>query len=599
MNKCLKETFQVIRLEGGNIVLFELIYRMISLPIYLQLLDRAVHFSLDRAGYSYITNENIVDYLAKPWTFICLAGLMAAAFILLMIEAAGLSGAFQAAAYHRKLSALLIFEAGLVQLKEEVEKRNWKLFLMVFIQYLLFNMFFLYRLFSHMRPVSFIMKELFGSVPGRYGMLLFIAGCVVLCWGGIFTVQGCMIEQKSFDASYEKSRQLVKGRLKLTALPAAVYIGIIGTVSLLYVLVMTGAAFLVMALQTEGVTGALFIEARNKVEPLFLIAGSICMSIGIYGVTTVMYYQLNSSLDQRKHWDFSFGLQESFKKRKLVLALFMAGGISVFLTYDAVRNGIGIGADVLEEISVTAHRGSSERAPENTMAAVEAAVEDMADFVEIDVQMTADGYIVLSHDKNLKRTAGEALRIQNLTWEQVKQLDVGRWFSPEYEGEKIPDLPQVMDYAKGKINLNIEIKNEGAKSSLPEKVAELIQEFDMYEQCIVTSTSLTYLERIKEADPNIITGYIISAAFGNYYSNEALDLISIRSSFVNHKLVSQVHEAGKGIHVWTVNTRNEIDRMKLLGVDNVITDKPQLAKEIIYAGDSLDSVTDCLKVLLR
>ena len=161
MNKCLKETFQVIRLEGGNIVLFELIYRMISLPIYLQLLDRAVHFSLDRAGYSYITNENIVDYLAKPWTFICLAGLMAAAFILLMIEAAGLSGAFQAAAYHRKLSALLIFEAGLVQLKEEAEKRNWKLFLMVFIQYFLFNMFFLYRLFSHMRPVSFIMKELF------------------------------------------------------------------------------------------------------------------------------------------------------------------------------------------------------------------------------------------------------------------------------------------------------------------------------------------------------------------------------------------------------------------------------------------------------
>ena len=94
----------------------------------------------------------------------------------------------------------------------------------------------------------------------------------------------------------------------------------------------------------------------------------------------------------------------------------------------------------------------------------------------------------------------------------------------------------------------------------------------MEDQCVITSVKLGYLERVKEMAPELRTGYILAAAYGTYYDNEYIDFISIRSSFVGRKLVEAAHEKGKAVHVWTVNSKTEIEQMKLLGVDNIITD---------------------------
>lgn len=95
------------------------------------------------------------------------------------------------------------------------------------------------------------------------------------------------------------------------------------------------------------------------------------------------------------------------------------------------------------------------------------------------MQETADGVIVLCHDTSLKRVAGVNKKVSDLTLEQIKKLDVGSWFSSEYQGEQIPTLEEVMEYAKGKIDLNIEIKNLGNSSGLPEKVIELVEKHEM------------------------------------------------------------------------------------------------------------------------
>ena len=156
-----------------------------------------------------------------------------------------------------------------------------------------------------------------------------------------------------------------------------------------------------------------------------------------------------------------------------------------------------------------------------------------------------------------------------------------------------------MGYAKGRIQLNIELKNEGTDTDLPEAVAEMIREYDMTEQCVVTSLNLNYLKRIKAVNPDILTGYIISAAYGNFYSEEEVDFISIRSSLVDSRMLDRVHEYGKTVHVWTVNSKAELERMKLLRVDNIITDVPVLAKEVIYGDIDEGSVLDYMKLLLR
>lgn len=238
-------------------------------------------------------------------------------------------------------------------------------------------------------------------------------------------------------------------------------------------------------------------------------------------------------------------------------------------------------------------------APENTLAAVEAAIEEMADYVELDVQMTKDGVMVLSHDATLKRVAGVNRTIASLTWEELQDLDVGSWFSPEFAGERIPRLEEILEFCRGKINLNIEIKNVGKDSPMPEEVARMIRERGMETQCVVTSTSLGYLERIKLLVPEIRTGYILSAAYGDFYFNEKADFISIRASFVNRQVVERAHEKGMGVHAWTVNAKSEMERMRVMGVDNLITDYPVLAREIVYREEATETLLEYLQMVLR
>ena len=155
-------------------------------------------------------------------------------------------------------------------------------------------------------------------------------------------------------------------------------------------------------------------------------------------------------------------------------------------------NGVSPDWSVLGQTEITAHRGSSKMAPENTMAALEAAMEEMADYSEIDVQTTADGIVVLCHDLNLKRVAGVDRTLGSMTYSQLEQLDVGSHFSPEFNGERIPALREVLEACKGRMKLNIELKNIGNDTSLPEQVAALVKEYDMEDQCVITSVTVSY-----------------------------------------------------------------------------------------------------------
>ena len=147
--------------------------------------------------------------------------------------------------------------------------------------------------------------------------------------------------------------------------------------------------------------------------------------------------------------------------------------------------------------------------------------------------------------------------------------------------------------------MNIELKSLGDGSDLPERVAALVEENDMLEQCVITSTSLKYLRRVKEANPEIRTGYIVSAAYGDYYKEEYVDFISMLSTSLSARLVDAVHGEGKAVHAWTVNSKPELRRMRQLGVDNVITDYPVYAREVLYEMDEGTEFLEKLLMMLR
>ena len=109
----------------------------------------------------------------------------------------------------------------------------------------------------------------------------------------------------------------------------------------------------------------------------------------------------------------------------------------------------------------------------------------------------------------------------------------------------------------------------------------------------------SHVERVKLLDPKLRTGQILSAAYGDFYFEEKADFISIRASFVNRQMVERAHARGMTVHAWTVNSKSEMERLRLMEVDNLITDYPVLAREIIYREEATETLLEYLQMVFR
>lgn len=233
------------------------------------------------------------------------------------------------------------------------------------------------------------------------------------------------------------------------------------------------------------------------------------------------------------------------------------------------------------DIQITAHRGDSSRAPENTLPAIESAIACRADFVEVDVQETKDGVLVLLHDGSVKRTSDDTGTLHDLTYEELLSMDFGSWFSEEFQDVKIPTLKQALEVCRGRIRMNIELKSGTESDTLTDRALELIEETGMEEQVVISSVSYQYLKEVKEKNPRIPTGYILSSDGSDYYDDDNIDFFSICSGHIDARGADRIHAAGKALHIWTINTANKMKAARDLGADNIITDCPSLAERVL------------------
>ena len=600
MKTMTRETLQVLKFNQLNALLFEVLYRLLTAPLYLLLLSRGLRWALKMAGYSYLTAGNIGFFLLKPGTLLMIFIAVVIGTVFLALETGCLLTLFQGAAYCRKLDVAEIFFGGFQKLIDEIRKKNWKLGLLILANYGIANLYLIYRILTHVKPMNFVLSELFKQRWGWMAVLAAVFLLLLVVVPGLYTFHACMIEQKNFRDGYHRSRCLIRGHMTRTVLLFVGYYGfMIVLMHLIYLFCVVVAAVGTVLFTDNSLALAVLPEVCDRIELVLIFVTGVLLSLGNFAALGVQYHQYDNRLSREPRWDFSYPARKSVKGRIFAIAIGAAAAVSLIFLFDVAKNGSAITDDILTTVQITAHRGSSKEAPENTMAAMVKAAEDLADLVEIDVQETKDGVVVLGHDSNLRRVAGVNRAISSYTYEELQELDVGKWFSPDFEGEKIPALADVMEFCKGRVNMNIEIKNLGKDSLLPDKVVDMIREHQMEEQCVVTSTRLSYLTRIKELAPDIRTGYIISAAYGDYYSSDSIDFISIRSSFVSGNLVEAAHEKGKAIHAWTVNTKSEMERMKMLGVDNIITDYPVLAREIVYRKEATETILEYLRLVLK
>ena len=232
------------------------------------------------------------------------------------------------------------------------------------------------------------------------------------------------------------------------------------------------------------------------------------------------------------------------------------------------------------------------------MSAFEGAKKLGTDWIELDVQQTKDGKIIVIHDTNFKRTTGVDKNTWELTSDEVKELDAGSWFDEKYKGAKIPFLEEVIEFAKiNNIRLNIELKPTGYETNFEKNVVDIINKTNFKDRCVVTSLVYDVLENVKEYDKDIQTVYVMGLAYGDITALKAANHFSIEASSISKNLVSRIHKEGKQIYAWTVNTEESIQKMVDLNVDNIITDNIELAKDIIYASKTSNVLNEYIKRL--
>jgi len=228
-----------------------------------------------------------------------------------------------------------------------------------------------------------------------------------------------------------------------------------------------------------------------------------------------------------------------------------------------------------DKVTITAHRGASGHAPENTVASVMAAASMKIPFAEIDIQETADGEIILLHDGSLKRTTGFDKNIWEASYAEVKKLDAGSWYSDKFKGEPVPLFSSLLDSIKGKIGLNIELKTNGHEKKLADRAVKILKDKKAEHSCYFTSFDYLQIKRVKEIDPTIKTGLIFGGLPENLDVFKAdCDILSVNNKLVDEDFVKKAKANNKEIHVWTVDDEKEMKRLIDLGVTSIITNYP-------------------------
>jgi len=233
-----------------------------------------------------------------------------------------------------------------------------------------------------------------------------------------------------------------------------------------------------------------------------------------------------------------------------------------------------------QPVLVIAHRGSSAAAPENTLAAFRLAVEQGADFVELDVQESADGEVLVVHDSDLMKVGGAAMKIWETDAATLRTVDIGSRAGPQFSGERVPTLAEALSVCKGRTRVIVELKSYGHDERLEERVAAIVEAAGMEGDCIFMSLDRAMVRKMKRLRPSWRSGLLVAKGLGDLTVLGA-DFLAVEARMATRRFVRRAHRARQEVYVWTVDDPAWMLDAMGRGVDGLITNKPDLAREVV------------------
>lgn len=586
------------------LILFEILWKLVTLLVIAPACAGLIQLAIHLAKLKYLTTSNLLQFLRSPWTILLLAVLLLLAALYTLFEIAAVCICFRQSRFQKVRTTLgRMVRSGLQSVLHFFRGGGPFLVLHLLVLIPLMQFSATSGIFTAMGIPDFLAYYM---TKKEFLLPIYVAAIILCCLLSVRWVFSSVLftqNQCSYRSARATSVQLVRGRFWQTFFSVLVWNCCYFAALLVFLCMIT-----VVVLMVIRATGSNDLIMSQAMRILKLLIQIVLWSFSFFA-TPICMAHLTALLEKRCVQMSEVVLPEPvplsrsakpFRRSTAVLTAccftVAALGLNLSYVYSVFTGKANFRLALFQNPTVMAHRGLSADAPENTLYAFSDAISVGADFIELDVQQTRDGVLVVMHDSNLKRTTGVNKDIWDVDYADIQNLDAGSWFDPAYANARIPTLEETLQFVDKRAKLNIEIKpTKHGSDTLEQDVAELITRYQYTDACYVTSFSYGSLKKVKEANPEIRTGYLMSVAYGQFYSLKYADAFSLNKVFVTSQVVNAAHQQGKQIFAWTVNGMSEVRSLCNLHVDSIITDDPVMVQNVISrdsTGETLRSVLD-------
>lgn len=586
------------------LILFEILWKLVTLLVIAPACAGLIQLAIHLAKLKYLTTSNLLQFLRSPWTILLLAVLLLLAALYTLFEIAAVCTCFRQSRFQKVRTTLgRMVRSGLQSVLHFFRGGGPFLVLHLLVLIPLMQFSATSGIFTAMGIPDFLAYYM---TKKEFLLPIYVAAIILCCLLSVRWVFSSVLftqNQCSYRSARATSVQLVRGRFWQTFFSVLVWNCCYFAALLVFLCMIT-----VVVLMVIRATGSNDLIMSQAMRILKLLIQIVLWSFSFFA-TPICMAHLTALLEKRCVQMPEVVLPEPvplsrsakpFRRSTAVLTAccftVAALGLNLSYVYSVFTGKANFRLALFQNPTVMAHRGLSADAPENTLYAFSDAISVGVDFIELDVQQTRDGVLVVMHDSNLKRTTGVNKDIWDVDYADIQNLDAGSWFDPAYANARIPTLEETLQFVDKRAKLNIEIKpTKHGSDTLEQDVAELITRYQYTDACYVTSFSYGSLKKVKEANPEIRTGYLMSVAYGQFYSLKYADAFSLNKVFVTSQVVNAAHQQGKQIFAWTVNSMSEVRSLCNLHVDSIITDDPVMVQNVISrdsTGETLRSVLD-------
>ncbi len=602
--KKLKLVINLIKYNLKSLVLFELIFKLLSFLIFVPIFLNIFNLIMKITGYNYLTLENIFSFLKNPITILMLLILILLMMVYAMFDIITIIVILNQSYKKTKIKVIQAIRVSLNKCKKLFSIKNIPLSFLVLFLIPFLNIGISSSFISTIKIPEFILDFVLNN---RLLLILFsviIIFLISILHRWIYSVHSMVLEDVSFKEA-RKTSSLLSSKNCFKDLISILLVQL--TLYFLYIIVIALGILIITSLNKIKYSIVIIKSITATSIWLFIVISFIVVTLLStplsYACISILYYIRKEELGVKipslkiKYNKENENLDRKIRK-VIIFIYFLALIFGSIFTYNIYKGNYNINIEYANNILVTAHRGASLDCPENTFSAFVSAKNYGADFIEIDVQETIDGKIIVIHDKNFKRTTGINKHTWETSYDEVKNFDAGSFMNESFKDERIPLFEDVVLWAKNNnINLNIEIKPTGYEKKLVENVIDIVNKFGFQKECVLTSQNYEVLEKIKAYDDEITTGYVMSFVYGDLSIFDKADSFSIEEASITSSLVKEVHNQGKEIYAWTVNNSSNVQKMIDLKVDNIITDDVLMTKEIIFSNKTSNIINEYVKYI--